>query len=79
MSLNSLPPVQEVAVPLGERSYSVFVGKGAVSHIHRLLPASAKRAVVVTQSGIATIPDLEIPTLTIHIPAGEEHKSLSTG
>ena len=78
MSLNSLPPVQEVAVPLGERTYSVFVGKGAVSHIHRLLPASAKRAVVVTQSGIAAIPDLEIPTLTIHIPAGEEHKSLST-
>ena len=78
MSLNSLPSIQEVLVPLGERSYSVFVGKGAVSHIHRLLPQSAKRAVVVTQSGIAAIPDLEIPTLTIHIPAGEEHKSLST-
>lgn len=78
MSLNSLPSIQEVLVPLGERSYSVFVGKGAVSHIHQLLPQSAKRAVVVTQSGIAAIPDLEIPTLTIHIPAGEEHKSLST-
>ena len=65
-------------MPLGERSYSVLVGKGAVSQIHKILPASSKRAVVVTQSGIAAIPDLEIPTLTIHIPAGEEHKSLST-
>jgi hypothetical protein len=41
-----------VPVTLGERSYDVLVGRGARHELAGVLPAAARRAVVVTQAGI---------------------------
>lgn len=70
--------LQRVTVPLGDRSYDVVVGHGAVSQLDSLLPASARRAVIVTQSGIPfrVTPGLDHETATL---AGGEHgKTMAT-
>ena len=41
-----------VTVPLGDRSYPVHVGHGALSALPTLIPTTARRAAVVTQAGI---------------------------
>ena len=72
-----------VRVELGERSYNVVIGAGIRKQIAQLVPATAKRAIVVTQ---ATIPfsveeDLVsagISVRTINIGLGEEFKSIAT-
>ena len=69
---------RRVRVELGERSYDVVVGAGAVTEVGSLLPATAKRAVIVTQVGVPSLPELPLPTQLIHIPDGEEHKTLAT-
>jgi 5-deoxy-5-amino-3-dehydroquinate synthase len=68
----------KVNVALGDRSYSVLVGHGVINQLEGLLPKSAKRAVVITQSKITLQPDLKIPSTTVIIGDGEEHKSLQT-
>ena len=68
----------KVNVALGDRSYSVLVGHGVINQIEGLLPKTAKRAVVITQGKIAIQPDLKIPSTTVIIGDGEEHKSLQT-
>ena len=67
-----------VDVALGDRSYSVLVGHGVINQLEELLPKSAKRAVVITQSKIALQPKLKIPSTTVAIGDGEEHKNLQT-
>ena len=69
---------QRVRVDLGERSYDVVVGAGAVTEVATLLPSTAQRAVIVTQVGVPSLPELPLPTQLIHIPDGEEHKTLAT-
>lgn len=67
-----------IKVALGDRSYSVLVGHGVIDQIDEVLPKSAKRAVVITQSTITLQPELNIPSTTVVIGNGEEHKSLQT-
>ena len=67
-----------LTVPLGERSYDVIVGNGARRELASLLPASARRAVVVTQPGIPFTVDPGLPHDIIEIGVGEDHKSLAT-
>ena len=67
-----------VRVPLGDRSYDVLVGHGARLELAALLPASARRAAVVTQAGIPFDVDPGIPFEVFEIGEGEEHKSLAT-
>lgn len=43
---------QIVRVELGDRSYNVVVGPGVRSQIANVVPATAKRAVIVTQANI---------------------------
>jgi 5-deoxy-5-amino-3-dehydroquinate synthase len=69
---------RRVRVELGDRSYDVVVGAGAVTEVASLLPSSAKRAVIVSQVGVPSLPELPLPTQLIHIPDGEDHKTLST-
>lgn len=75
----------EVTVPLGERSYPVLVGHGAVAGLASLVPRGAQRAVVVTQEGIglaeAAVTALRgsgLEVHCVHIGDGEHHKTLTT-
>lgn len=73
--------VTTVRIDLGDRSYDVFVGHGARHHVTAMIPTTARRVAVVTQSGI---PDTYMPSfgslhVSIHtIGDGEAHKSMST-
>jgi 5-deoxy-5-amino-3-dehydroquinate synthase len=69
---------RRVRVPLGERSYDVVVGHGAREELASLLPRTARRAVVVTQPGIALEVDPGLPFDVVEIGVGEEHKTLAT-
>jgi 5-deoxy-5-amino-3-dehydroquinate synthase len=67
-----------VRVPLGDRSYEVIVGHGAARFLGTLLPASAKRAAVVTQDGVPFDVSANIPHEVFRIGHGEQHKTLDT-
>ncbi len=70
--------LRSVHVPLGERSYDVLVGHGARHELASLIPASARRAAVITQPGIPVEIDAGIPTDVFQIGTGESHKHLGT-
>ncbi len=71
-----------VTVPLGPRSYAVLIGRGARAELAGMLPASARRAAVVTQEGVPFSEeedlDLGVPVERFEIGAGEGHKSLAS-
>lgn len=67
-----------VRVPLADRAYDVVIGAGARAALPSLLPASARRAVVITQPGIPFTVDPGIPHEVVEVGVGEEHKSLAT-
>jgi 5-deoxy-5-amino-3-dehydroquinate synthase len=64
-------------VALGNRSYPVVVGPGAVSQLARLVPETAKRAVVVTQERIGVEVDPGIPSVVVTVREGEKAKSFA--
>ena len=70
--------LQRVVVPLGERSYDVVVGHGAISELAGLLPGTARKAAVVTQATVPCSIDLPLPVERIEIGEGEPHKTLTT-
>lgn len=73
--------MNRVRINLGDRSYSVLVGRGILHEAATLLPASAKRVALVTQEGIpdSCLPSFPQHVVSVHrIGVGEEHKSLST-
>ena len=72
------PKPTTVAVALGDRAYDIVVGSGAVTELGRLIPRGVNRAVIVTQTGIPSIPEIDLPTHLVHIPDGEQAKTLST-
>lgn len=74
-----------VTVPLGDRSYSVHVGRGALSALPPMVPATARRTVVVTQAGIPFGDDVSkllgahgLEVTRVEIGTGESQKSLTT-
>lgn len=88
-SSGSVESLRTVTVPLGERSYDVLVGRGALRRLGSLLPATARRVAVITQGGIplgsaeslAGLGGLELVDRTItriEIGDGETAKSLTT-
>jgi 5-deoxy-5-amino-3-dehydroquinate synthase len=72
------PALRRVSVALGDRSYDVVVGHGAVSELASVVPATARRAVVVTQPGVPAAVDPGIPYDVVEIGVGEPAKSLAT-
>jgi 5-deoxy-5-amino-3-dehydroquinate synthase len=69
---------RRVRVPLGDRAYDVVVGHGARDELASLLPATVRRAAVVTQPGIPLAVDPGVPFEVVEIGTGEEHKTLAT-
>jgi 5-deoxy-5-amino-3-dehydroquinate synthase len=66
-----------VPVELGERSYEVTIGPGAIEGLADVLPASARRVAVVTQAGIPVECDPGVEHRTFGIGTGEETKTLA--
>jgi 5-deoxy-5-amino-3-dehydroquinate synthase len=65
-------------VPLGDRSYPVLVGPGAVSELAAVLPSGVRRAAIVTQAGIGVTVDPGIHHQVFTIGDGEAHKTMAT-
>ena len=75
--------MREITVDLGPRSYPVLIGRGARHELARLLPPTAKRAVVVTQQAVAEAGWLDgldpgVPFEVCTIADGEAGKTLAT-
>jgi 5-deoxy-5-amino-3-dehydroquinate synthase len=70
--------VRTERVELGDRSYDVVVGRGAATRLPDLLPATARRAAVVTQDGIGFTVEPGVPTHVTAIGPGEEAKTMAT-
>ena len=69
---------QQVTVQLGERSYPVIVGAGVRVELNSVLPVTARRAVIVTQQSIPIQVETDIPSTTVVIGDGEQHKTMAT-
>lgn len=70
-------------VELGDRSYDVVIGDGALAELGSMLPRTARRVVVVTQEHLPVdvtpmLRDRGLEVATAVIGVGEEHKSLAT-
>ena len=67
-----------VPVALADRSYDVLVGAGARHELAGLIPESAKRVAIVTQSTIGITVDPGREHRVFHIPDGEAAKNLAS-
>ncbi|MEZ5141878.1 MAG: 3-dehydroquinate synthase family protein [Acidimicrobiales bacterium] len=67
-----------VPVGLGDRSYDVLVGPGARHELAAVVPASAKRVAVITQSGLPVEVDPGREHRVFTMGDGEEAKTLAT-
>jgi len=67
-----------IDVRLPGREYPVLIGHGVVKDITQFLPKSARKAVIITQSGIPANLALPIESKTVIIGQGELTKSLAT-
>lgn len=73
--------IETVKVDLGERSYSVLVGHGAVQHIDKLIPKGVQRIAIVTQESVPEQfrPSISGVQTSVHlIGEGESFKTLAT-
>ncbi len=66
-----------VPVELGDKSYHVHVGPGVRHLLTDLMPDGARRAAVITQSGIDWPVHTGLHQSTFEVPSGEEAKSLA--
>lgn len=78
MTGSSTDALRTVTVPLAGRAYDVLIGHGARRELASLLPATARRAAIVTQTGVPLDIDPGMPAEIIAIGDGEDHKSLAT-
>lgn len=80
--------IETLHVPMGERSYDIFIGDGAISHAGSLIKdiLKAPRAIIVTDENVApnwleplktSLNDADIKTREIILPPGEHTKSVS--
>ncbi len=67
-----------VTVELGERSYPVVVGAGALAAVGGLLPAGTRKVAVVTQAAIGIDVELPVEQRTFLLGEGEPAKTLVT-
>ena len=72
--------MRRLTVPLADRAYDVIVGHDVLGLTSELLPTTARRAAIVTQTGIPDTlrPSLDVPCETFVIGQGEAAKSLAT-
>ena len=67
----------ELEVPLGDRSYPVYVGRGSRDLLSVLVPPSAARVAIVTQDAVGVDVEVGLPSKVFTIADGENHKNLA--
>lgn len=67
-----------IDIQIPGREYPVLIGYGVQQQIAQFLPATARRAVIITQQGIPANLALPIESKTVIIGQGESIKSLAT-
>ncbi len=67
-----------VDVLLGERSYPVLIGDGAVDELAAVLPTGTRRVAIITQEIIGIDVDAGVESVVFNVGVGEEHKNLAT-
>lgn len=67
-----------IEVPVPGRTYDAVVGRDVLDEVGALVPSAAKRAAIVTQSGIGVSVDPGVDHRVFTIADGEGAKSLST-
>ena len=79
--------MKRLDVTLGERSYPIAIGRGALAQAGAMLPERASRAVVVTNAVVAAhhlaslragLDSADVAVDVVVIPDGETHKSFDT-
>ena len=72
MSLHRIP------VELGDRTYPVLVGSGAITELNGLVPTDVQRVAVVTDPAIPFTVTVDRPSVTVHVSGSEDAKTLAT-
>jgi 5-deoxy-5-amino-3-dehydroquinate synthase len=67
-----------VPVPLGDRAYDVWVGKGSAERLADVLPSTVRRIAVVSQAGVPDLVQVDADVVRCEIGDGEQHKTLET-
>lgn len=67
-----------IPVELGDRTYPVLVGHGAIGELDSLVPSDVQRVAVVTDPDIPFTVSVDRPTVTVHVAGSEDTKSLAT-
>lgn len=70
--------LRHIVVPVPGRSYEVIVGPGAAEFLGGLIPATAKRAAIVTQEGVPLSVLANIDHHQFVVGNGEQHKTMAT-
>ena len=70
--------LETVVVNLGDRSYPVVVGHGAIASLTDLIGPTVQRCAVVTQEGIPSDVSLPFESQRFVIERGEKAKTLAT-
>ena len=74
--------IHRVRVGLGERSYDVVIGGGAIGELATLVPATVRRIALITQTGVPVDVAAHLPasaSISRHVVGnGEAHKTLVT-
>ena len=70
--------METIEVELGERSYPIIIGVGALARVRDFVPPGVAKVAVVTQKNIPHRPDLgELDSRIFTVPDGEDAKSMS--
>jgi len=75
---DAMSPLRQLEVDLGARSYPVIVGNGARHGLASLMPSTARKAAVVTQTGVGVEVSTGLAEEVFLIGGGEEAKNLTT-
>ena len=78
MSAHMRTAPKRIAVDLGSQSYEVVVGPGARDLLSEMLPAAAKKVVVVTQPSVGVEVEPGRPATVVELPDGEQAKTLAS-
>ena len=70
--------IHRIPVELGDRTYPVLVGPGAIGELNAHVPSDVQRVAIVTDPAIPFTVSVDRPSITVHVSGSEDAKSLAT-